>query len=493
MAQEIAVATPVVVNALEYNEQETQPSRLQRRKFGAYLPPQQGGPITITQASNNQATVTFMVGAQYFLDTKQSFFIVDAQLQGTTPTVEPITPDNTNWAYLNPLTDSRLTQITITTGNGLQLEKITNADVLASIMRRNMSYNYTSSIAKEALNLFDPNNDLNDLIEITERSRQMRRYIIELRQSDLMSDCYNYLPLRLMALGNSASLRVELIFGSFNQIVTAYSGTPGVGKQGNAYATNPQNLKVVFQNLNYVQSLVQDDLKEQQLMEIVKSNPIVISYDTHNHFQTALPSGPLTQTINVTEYQESVLSVHSVFREQTATQSYNYDNTMFINPNISQTQTQIQPDYYPLQAIPNLNISAGVPNNSELYYQYVLTSEKEKCYQKGLSQSKIKKADSLLIPLQTPIVNNTTSLNSLGSLTSDTDDFILATNFQVFPTDAVGPSEYIQYSAGLNLKVNPNPISINLIMNATNAVFMDTYTTFVRSVVIQTNNIFIVS
>ena len=69
MAQEIAVATPVVPNALEYNEQESQPSRLQRRKFGAYLPPQQGGPLTIVNNGvQNTTTITFMRQLNHFLD-----------------------------------------------------------------------------------------------------------------------------------------------------------------------------------------------------------------------------------------------------------------------------------------------------------------------------------------------------------------------------------------------------------------------------------------
>ena len=489
MAQEIAVATPVVPNALEYNEQESQPSRLQRRKFGAYLPPQQGGPLTIVNNGvQNTTTITFMVGAQYFLDTEQSFFVMNAQIQNQQ---DAPTGGGTNYAYLNPLSDSWLDQITISTGNGLQIEKITNAGTLAQIMKRTMSYNYSSSIAKEALNLFDPFNDANDLASLCERSSQNLRYVLEVRQSDFLSNSYNLLPLRLMSLGNSASLKIEFVFGSFAQIATAFHDS-----YGDAYIStggvNQPPLQVVFSNFNYVQSLVQDDIKEQQLMELVRTNPIVLSYKTHNHFQTNIPAGATNLTINITEYQESVLSQHSRFIQQTNANQTFYDNTIFYNPNLVSTQTQIQPDYYPLQAINNLTWLAGIPSNSELYWQYVYTQEKEKCYEKGLSIGKYQKATITDVASQTQEVGS--DLNDNGVLTTDTDDFILANDFQVFPSDAVGPSEYIQFSSGLNLKANPNPIAINIQTGSGSvASIMDTYTTFIRSMVIQYNNVFIIS
>jgi len=273
-------------------------------------------------------------------------------------------------------------------------------------------------------------------------------------------------------------------------MATAFNANPGTDYNLNGGAA----LTVQISNINFVQSLVQDDLKEQQLMEIVKSNPVVISYNTHNHLQTTLNSGSLTQTVNITEFQESVLCVHSVFRDSanlTGIHATAFDSTLFLNPNLSMTQTQVQPDYYPLQALQNLSISTGIPSSSELFYQYASTNEKQKRYDIGFVPAQWQKASVTAIPVAAPAFN--AGLNANGVLTNDTDDFILATNFQVFPSDAVGPSEYIQYSSGLNLKRSPNPIAVNVVMNYANQTIMDSYTTFIKSLVIQDNNIFVVS
>src|ERR1700686_1229934 len=105
-AQEIEVATPVVSNSLEYNEQETAPSRLQKRKLGAYLYPQQAQKVTIQNGVNNSTRVQFMVGAQYFLDTKSSYLMLNAQVTG-------FNNAGSNVVYLNPYTESWIQELTI--------------------------------------------------------------------------------------------------------------------------------------------------------------------------------------------------------------------------------------------------------------------------------------------------------------------------------------------------------------------------------------------
>jgi hypothetical protein len=480
-AQEIEVATPVVANGLEYNEQETAPSRLQKRKLGAYLYPQQAQSIKIQNGQSSSTIVQFMVGAQYFLDTKSSYLLLNAQVNNQNLST-------TNFCYLNPYTESWIQELTILTAGGVQIEKITNANVLGSIMRRNIEMEYALSVGKEALNLFDSTYDpalpatvagqSEDLQSLCYRSKYNYRYVIEMRLSKFLHSCANYLPLRAMSMGNANAFQIQIVFGSFNNIVTAYNTAPGT-----PYVSGANPLELVFSNIVYNQALIEDSLKEEQIMQLVKTNPIVISFETHRHFFNNIPAlSPSTQTYNITEYQESVLEVQSVFRLQSAVDSTSNDSTDFYNPDIVQEQVQIQPDYYPLQAINCPVIAAGVPNISELYYQYVLTNNKQKCYFRGFKEGNQK-------------ITNTTLATSTAVSTSDTQDLIVATNFRVFPDDAVGPAEYIQYSAGLNLKKNPNPIQILMTFNQSPTVnlYLDTFTTYMTSIVLQSNNMFIIS
>ncbi len=462
--QEIQVASPVVVNGLEYNEQETAPSRLQIRKLGAYLYPQQAQNVVLSYGNTNSTIVQFMVGSQYFLDTKSSYLLLNAQITGQDST-------SGNTVFLNPYTESWIQEITILTAGGVEIEKITNSDVLGSIMRRNIEMEYALSIGKEALNLFDSTNS-GDVTILADRSALNYRYVIEMRLSKFLHSCYNYLPLRLMSQGNSNSFQIQIIFNNFNNMCTAYTTT-----QGTAY-TNPNNLICTLSNIVYNQALVKDSEKEEQLMNIVKENPVVISFETHRHFFKQIPAmSSATLSVNITEYQESVLGIDSVFRISDNIGNASYDSTAFINPRIVSEIVQVQPDYYPLQQINCPEAVANVPNVSELFYQYILKNNKQKVYYKGVTAGTF------------------SAIGGHNVNSSDYSNFILSTPLSVFPNDAVGPEEYIQYSAGLNLKKNPNPIVINMTLATSPAVAlsMDTFSTFIKSLIIQSNNIQIIS
>ena len=142
---EIEVAEPMTVLGLRYNQQSTNPSMYQKR-LQSYLYPTQN--VAVQSPLSSSLTIKFLVGSNFFLDGQNTYMMLNANMvnfNNTTP------EDTTNYAYFTSYADTWIKSLTIYTNQGLVIEQIRDYNVLAAILKLNISTNYLGSVGVESL------------------------------------------------------------------------------------------------------------------------------------------------------------------------------------------------------------------------------------------------------------------------------------------------------------------------------------------------------
>jgi hypothetical protein len=442
-----------------------------------------------TDSSINTAnkTIRFLIPPQGFLDGKSSYLVVKAQIDHTGATAN-------SQIIFNPYTESWIQRITIKTPQGVVIEDLESADVLGSIMRRKLSKNYKNALAKSCLNNINYMNPLesenmvvltdtptttgyNKLVSaLSAKQANFNYYIIELRASDFWN-ADNYHPLKAMSLGNSNAFQLEV---QFKEVAGMTMSLPGF--------TTPNTATQTYRISDYylMCDFVIDPSKEEEIQEAIKSNPILFHYKQWRHYNNTLSAGSSQNTLLVTEFQQSLQEIITVFRPSTNIDNVATDGTLFWNPGstitvnnanpenasfsvgMQQYFTKVGNDYYPLQKVDS---SA---NTSINFYEMYKGLQKNKKYYDG--------DDSLFV-------------NDAGQTSDNGYDFMIDTSFRVYPDDSAGVDQ--DFSSGINTKGNPQ--AINIIMTTTSIpvtpgnIQADHYTHFDSSLVIMSNETYVVS
>lgn len=490
---DVKVAEPVLPIPMAYNSQQENSSQYQKRTVN-YLYPSQSGELN--SSSGSSLILRFLVGSQFFLDTKNSYFVGDVQLKGATggdpnnPTLDTV--------YFNDNTDTWVKRITITTPQGVLIEEIRDADVLALIQTRECEEQYIIGEGRECNNMAsrgDVNLTSNSLTNAQRKALALlkRRYVFKLNQSGFLHS-FNLLPLRAMSQGQSNSFQIEIEFNSPQNMITAYETATGEGNSPQSNASYNYSIS----NFYYVQSLLEDNVMEEYVTQLVKTKPLILSYPTYRHYANiiAQSSNSSQSTISISEYQESVQELKVIFRNNAKVNNQTYDSTYFVNPNLIQVQLQVGPTYYPSQPLVCANTNSPTnyePKMAELYSEFV------KCSQKfGMKEKGFNPASYLAIPYH--LVNASNVNSSL-----DYTDLIIPFDLRIFGDNAVGDPRYNQYFSGVNLKSNPQPLQFiflynpSLVSPQTNAnltsttFVVDSFTKYRSNLFIQAGESYVIS
>lgn len=462
------IATPF---GFQYNNQETLPSRYVRHQQVYLYPTQQNSVSSSSAAQNPNPVVKFLLPPNGFLDTKSSYLAFNASAKSDT---------NTDILYFVDSTDAWINRILLLTPGGNTIEEVRNANTLASIDRRDVEPVYEQSVGRACLNMLQSTG-----ISATtrmNRSKQNLRYVAELGTSGFLSDAYSYLPLKCMAGQNSNALQLEIQFATLQQMLI------GTAANGLDEPVGPYNYSI--SNIVFVANIIYDDMKEMQLMEQIKSTPIVLSYKTRMNYAQPLQNST-SSTTQIAEFQEQVLSLDTVFIPNSNINSIQADFTKFSNPpndgvyptkGCAQYQAQIGSDYFPAQPVILTTTSTYTTDSTttclaygEQYYNYAITNQKQRKYNKGFYPTTFSVTHAL---------PNTS-----------TNDFIISTDFRIVADDAIGDPMYFQYYAGKNLKMNPQPIQLKLSFTDApgNNHTIYNFTKYISNLVIQSNELYIVS
>lgn len=524
---DVQVAESALSLDMAYNTQEENRSKYQKRVIN-YLYPTQSGDLI---SGSTNMVLRFLVPSSYFLDTKKSYLSFEAYVSSAINDLDTV--------YFTGNTDTWITRIQITTNQGVLIENIINADVIAAMMTKDMDETSGDSVCKGTRAFWDygyvnsgntdpalvvsgaaatvlttPFSNTSDALTPKQKqylSCQKRRYAAYLDFSGFLQS-FNLLPLMAMANGNSNAFQIEIEFNIPTKCLVAYTtgANPAVPNYGTAPTTTVYNYTI--SNCYYVQSLVQDDVKEQEIMQIIKSTPLILSYHTHKHYTNVLSGAQ--QTLNITEFQESVQELQLCFRPTANINVYQQDQTIFSNPNLKQVQLQIGSTYVPSQVVicggvntaygtspvPNASGTVYVPKMSELITAFCNTNCKMRKYFKG------NKPENFLTKPYTYVDGSSVTHTSQYVLSSkEYQDLIIAFDLRVFADDAVGDELYNQYYSGLNLKSNPNALqfiftldtsTINVYTQAliTPANYQfDGFTTYRSNLVVQAGESYVIS
>lgn len=467
------LGTPVQAFALSYNNQQTGPQRPNVRRITTTVYPNTNDPVMSSQTNR---TLRFGINAEGFLDGCSSYLMFDITNSATI--------DATHHAMFNPYTDSWLERISIYSNSGTLIEDIQKSDVLAHILKEDISLNYMSSVGNSALNMLsEPNytkvNAVQPLLPTycagasTETDKfalstggNMQRYIIEMKCSGFLN-AYNFIPCRALANSQSNAFYIEVVFTAPQNMITQTLGVPPASTNG-AYTIS---------NCVYMADIVYDDVKEAELNEMLKENPIVFHFCTWKNHTNTIQANTTTNNVTISEFQESIEEIAIIFQNSNFFNNINYASWEFGLPNaplcgtdtINNFQLKIGNYLYPVQ---QLNQSTGTAQKD---YEYAKSIYKNKCYDKG----------SMFIRNQASGVGG-------GLPTSSNIDYIIRYPLRVMPEDANGDT--VQYFFGLNTKTNP--VSIQLLLNTSNLVSTYNVQSYVRydvSLVIMKNESFIVS
>ncbi len=479
---EIEVAEPMTVLGLRYNQQSTNPSMYQKR-LQSYLYPTQN--VAVQSPLSSSLTIKFLVGSNFFLDGQNTYMMLNANMvnfNNTTP------EDTTNYAYFTSYADTWIKSLTIYTNQGLVIEQIRDYNVLAAILKLNISTNYLGSVGVESLGITD---------SMTVEQRQNlaqanKKYVLEMRGSGFLH-AKNYLFLRGLAGQNSNSFQIEIEFAPFSDVIVAWnqisSSPPLAPPSGTAIPSGIYNAYVQgdagvlgyqFSNIIISQSLVQDDIMEAQLMEIIRHTPLMIHYETFRNYQNSISGTSSGETLSISEYQESVRDMKNIFRYQNDLGNLAIDQTSFVNPNLIQYQLQIGPIYLPSQPL-RTGFNAQTPGLADLAEQYY---EYTKCNQKAMFY------DSGFYPTNVPPEGGNIVSNK------DTIQFVLTEDMRPFPDYALGDPMYVDFISGYNTKSSPQPLQLLLThqtqLNNLNVV-CNSFTHFDAYAVVQSNEVYILS
>ncbi len=494
---DLEVAESILPIPMAFNSQQTNSSRYQKRYTSNYLYPTQTTTITDNSSgtSSTSKVQRFLVGSQYFLDCQNSYLSAVVQLSATN--------FGENTAYLVSNTDCWLQRVTVLLNNGVLIGETRDANILGAMMKRNMEPVYAEGTGRECLAFWDTG--YNQLTEQDKQyiSMQPMRYNFNLNVASLLGDCFNYLPLRALAGNNSNSIQIEIEWAPFNQMVVAYSNSGGYGSALSGGAVVQYSITGTY----YAQSLLEDNTKEQEIQEIIKTTPIILNYRTWRHYQNTLPAGVNgSTTISISEFQEAVEDIMFVFRNQNIINTTGYNPTVFQNPNLITTQLQIGPFYTPSQ-----NQTCGVitannvyqPLLAENFMEYTKTMQKMRMYNEGFQPNLI-----------TDVIY--TSVN-YALYSKDYNDLIVSFNLRTFPDDSAGDSHYNQFAAGYNTKSSPQALQFIFTVqsNAVNLAgvsgvaptgvapspsvlstipfSVDSFVSYRSNIVIQANEVYVIS
>lgn len=489
---DIETAEAVLPLSLAYNSQQTNSSRYQKRLVN-YLYPTQSGDLN--SSSGTAMILRFLIGSNYFLDTKKSYLAFDAYINET--------PNANDTVHFVDNTGAWLKRISVYTAMGVLIDEVRDCDILAAMLTRDMEPVYGESVSRECEAFWGTGFNALTPAQKQNLSLQRRRYICSLNASGFLNS-FNLLPLMAMSQGNSNSFQIEIEFNNPQNVIVGYltssrvteNGTNTNGQLigGTSLPTGSVAYNYTISKCYYVQSLLEDSMKEAETMAIIRQSPFILSYQAHRHYGSSLTVGSsATQTtINITEFQESVQDIKFVFRKQTNTQVQNYNSYIFSNPNLIQTQLQIGTTYIPSQPTPCGEIDSNnvyIAKMAEIYME--LTS----CY------GKIKKHN---YGFQPNLIGLGTT-NLLNYFEKDFNDLVLTFDLRIFGDDAVGDPRYNFYYSGINTKSNPQPIQFIFTINgsakstpddtATNGTvyLVDAFTSYISSLVIQAGEVYVIS
>ena len=448
---EIPVAIEVQPDSQIYNDQQRPPSRNISSKLSVTYPQQSGG---ISSANGNR-TVRFLIEANGFLDGKASYVALNAIMTGTPNLVA------NNFSYFNPNTDTWIKRLTILTSvGGIPIEDMQNYFILAAQETRNTEPAYYDSVGKESLNMFDSTDDVQCEIA-SERAFVNKRYVISLRLSGFLN-MQKLICLKALAGQNSSAFTIEIEFCSASEMISAYNLNPGT-----PYTTPPAGgFGYQLSNIEYWTQQIFDPQRENELVESIKNVPIVYHYRTHKNAQSQIQNNT-NQTLNITEFQASVVSMQSVFRPNISLNNQNYDSTLFSNPTgvLKSMQTKVGSNLYPAQKL-LLSGDTGTADMGQQYYEYLKNNQKVCKYERGFFPTKL-----------------------VGTISNkENTDLILSTDFRVFPDDVNGDARYNDFTSGINTKSNPTAIQLNLEFNTApplNGFICDTFVKFDSNLIVQ--------
>ena len=485
---EIEVAEPMTVLGMRYNQQSTNPSMYQKR-LQSYLYPTQNVSIQSNTSSSGALTIKFLVGSNFFLDGQNTYMILNALMTGFNSTTG-IPIGTSNHAMFTSYSDTWIKSLTIYTNQGIVIEQIRDYNVLAAILKLNVSTNYLGSVGLQSLGITD---------SLTIGQRQAlalanKKYVLEMRGSGFLH-AKNYLFLRGLASQNSNSFQVEIEFCpatdcivAWNQLNSSVTAPPPPGPLVSPYAAYVQGTTPIgyqFSNIVISQSLVQDDIMEAQLMEIIKTVPLMIHYETYRNYQNGISGTSTGETLSISEYQESVRDMKNIFRYTNDIGQLAIDQTYFINPQLIQYQLQIGPIYLPSQPLKTGYNQTAIPANnyadlSEQYYEYFKCNQKAMFYDAGT-------APTIMDSANDNIVTN-----------KDSNQFVLTEDMRPFPDYALGDPMYIDFISGYNTKSSPQPLQLQLVHQMPTGdpnknVTCNSFTHFDAYAVVQSNETYILS
>lgn len=497
----LEVAESVLAIPLQYNSQQTNPSKYQKRQVN-YLYPTQNTPLD--SASNSSMIYRFLVPSDMFLDSKDSYISCEAYIYGASSI-----PD-ADKVYFSSYTDTWIQRITLLTSTGIKIEEIIDANVLAAIMKREIEPALLNSVGRQSLACWDIGevgsaNNMNytvnekkyySTLQQVDGKQYPNRFVIPIKMSGFLQS-FNYLPLKAMSQGQSNAFQIEIQFAPKESVITAYGTNPGTAPS--------QAYNYRIQSCYYVMNLIKDDEKEMEIMEIIKTTPLILSYQTHNHYGTVItnPDSVSQFTINVTEYQESVSEVKFTFTNSQRINNSTVDFGTFNNPNLLQVQLQVGNMYIPSQPTPcGKSVFTGasdlyIPQLAEQYLNNAICSQKWGKEVKGFQ------------PVQVISVGGGGTAPFVS--TADYKDLVIYFNLRVFQDDATGDALYNQYTSGLNTRTNPVPLQFIFTgllgsVNIGNGVFeagvggdtisafnVDAFTTYRSNLVIQRGENYVIS
>jgi hypothetical protein len=303
-------------------------------------------------------------------------------------------------------------------------------------LRRKKNNVYRESIGVSCLNegLTQPEREAKSIIKTN--------YVLEFMGIPFLNS-HNFLPLKALAGNNSNSFSIQIVFRPIDTI----------GVKSNE-DTDPllDTWKYTISNVRLMCDIVYDNPKQDQINEmLLKGEPILLHYESYAWTNNVLPAGGSgREVINISQFQESVKSILTVFRNLDDISDPLVDNTDFRDGDLENYYFGIGSTYYPAQPI---YINNGI---AQQYYEYAKSNEKNKRnWDLGFNK-----------------VTQVTTLPSTGGL-----DFIIDQNLKIFMSDSNGSSVYNDFFSGVNTR--SNPVIINGIFQTTTHAESQSVDTFV--------------
>ena len=163
---DIETAEAVLPLSLAYNSQQTNSSRYQKRLVN-YLYPTQSGDLN--SSSGTAMILRFLVGSNYFLDTKKSYLAFDAYINET--------PNALDTVHFVDNTGAWLKRISVYTAMGVLIDEVRDCDILAAMLTRDMEPVYGESVSRECEAFWGTGFNALTPAQKQNLSLQRRRYI----------------------------------------------------------------------------------------------------------------------------------------------------------------------------------------------------------------------------------------------------------------------------------------------------------------------------